>query len=239
MFFKLIHPQFYDKPLIGTISSDGASFFRTKDVARLMNLKDRSHFSVKYGKWQIKDIVYKKLKLEHPSVLKIRVLCRVTSAYFLDNARKANASPIANVLLDWDKHQVSFPENWTPLTKMNDAMPCFILPENEHSGISLKSFIQQFALKTLDLYNKLSKEHDMNCMDIYYPSLKSLQMDEAPKTIHLFFEDKQYTYTFPNRHISWTKAKKRAKSRNLPRFGPFFAKNYSTNIGLIYKMKLD
>ena len=38
--------------------------------------------------------------------------------------------PMANALLDWDKHLVSVPENWTLSTKMNEAIPCLILPEN-------------------------------------------------------------------------------------------------------------
>ena len=90
---------------------------------------------------------------------------------------------------------MSFPENWTPSAKINDAIPCFTLPENEHSGISFKSFIEQFGMKTLELYGKLSKVHDSNCMDIHYPSLKSLELEEAPKTVHLIFEEKLFTYT--------------------------------------------
>ena len=190
-----MHTGYFGKPLDGTFSSDGLPYFRTRDIARVMELKDLSHFSEKLGKCYIKDIVYKKLKLEHPSVLNTRVLSRVATAYFLDNAKKIDCSSFAKVLLDWNEVEVNYPENWTLSTKISDAIPCFVMPPNDHTGITFKNFIEDYGSKILEFYGKLSNVHDRNCMDILYPSLNTLELEQPPKTFHVTFEDKMFTYT--------------------------------------------
>ena len=195
MFFKLIHPYYNRKTLTGTISSDGVVFFRTTDVANILNLSDKSHYGKRCGQWQIKDILYKKLQLEHPSVLKYRVVSRTTAANLLNNSKKADASRFANVLMEWDKYYVSVSDNWTPSTKLNEAVLCFLLPENETNELSLKDFIMKFSTKTLELYEQLSTKKHSCSMDIFHESLEKMNLQEPPTIINMYFGDGRFRYT--------------------------------------------
>ena len=135
-----------------------------------MNYEDSSHFGLKHARYQIKNIIYKRMTLRHPSVLKIRILCRIWTAYFLDFSKKANTLSFTQVLLDWDKVYVSVSKHWIPSTKMNEVVTCIVIPNEESDSITLKQFIEEFTMKTLKFYDKLSrKDVQDNIMYIYQP----------------------------------------------------------------------
>ena len=58
-----------------------------------------------------------------------------------------------------------------------------------------KNFYTTIRLKDFGTVQQIKQRTRHELYGYYYPNLKSLQINEPPKTIHLYFEDKQYGYT--------------------------------------------